>query len=79
MNDAELKRIEYEVQNLMKYRDNCINVIVLTAGGAFGLLVTAFSYLKLVLFAAGLLLVCFLIILTNMLDEDIDLKIKEFK
>ena len=36
MEEKEIKAIEYEIQNLMRLRDNCINFIALITGGCIG-------------------------------------------
>lgn len=79
MNEKEIKKIDLETQNLMKYRDNCINYIALVIGGSFGLLIMSFSYLKLILIISGFILAGFLFVLTNIIDKDVENKIKELK
>lgn len=79
MNENEIKRIELETQNLMKYRDNCINYIALVIGGSLGLLIMSFSYLKLILIICGFVLASFLFVLANIIDKDVENKIKELK
>ena len=79
MNEQTNKQLEYEIENLMRYRDNCINFIGLFAGGSFGLLVSSFSYFKLFLSIMGFLLAGFLFKVMNIIDKDVENKIKELK
>ena len=71
------KRLEYEIQNLMQLRNNCLVRIPIVLTGTLGLLFLAFSSLKVILFVLGCFCTLFLIALTNVIDKDIDNKIKD--
>lgn len=73
------KQLEFQLQNLLQLRNNCLGSISLVLTGTLGLLFLEFSYLKLILFILGCVCSSFLIILTGVIDKDIDEKIKRLK
>ena len=77
MNDRELEQIKIKISNLMRLRDNCIGFIGLITGGVIGLLLSEINYLKISLIIIGVLGIIFLFVLTNEIDKDIDIKIKD--
>ena len=79
MEEKEIKAIELEVESLVQFRNNCIAFIGLLVGGVSGLILSEFSYLKLVFILSGLFVLYFLFTLVNTVDKDIDRKIKDIK
>ena len=73
------KKLEYEIQNSMQLRNNCLSSIPIVLTGTLGLLFLSFSYLKIILFIMGCFCSLFLIILTNVIDKDIDNKIRDLQ
>ncbi len=79
MDEKEIKSIELEVNSLLQFRSNCITFIGLLVGGLSGLILSEFNYLKLMFIIIGLLILCFLFIVINTVDKDVDSKIKDLK
>ncbi len=77
MENKHLEKLKIEINNLMQYRNTCLNFLALLASGILGLVVVSFSIFKLCLIILGLIGFYFLAVMIYVLDVDIDNKIKD--
>ncbi len=77
MENKHTEKLKIEINNLMQYRNICLNFLALLFSGILGLILTDFSILKVCLIIIGLIVIYFLSIMIYVLDMDIDNKIKD--